>query len=101
MAIHFYKVTELPGTLVPDSIYYVKNGDYCVSYVTDLLGIPHPLGTIPGGTLVSEHYDSITQTHPSSTQDQFKYWLGALLVATVTLTYSDATKADLLSAVRT
>lgn len=34
-ALNFYKVTTLPGTLQPNSVYFVLNGTYAETYVTD------------------------------------------------------------------
>ncbi|YCH23169.1 hypothetical protein M1D96_06595 [Pseudomonas sp. D1-3] len=40
----FYKVTTLPGTLEPNAFYYVLNGNYAESYVTDNAGVAKALG---------------------------------------------------------
>lgn len=42
--IHFYKVTSLPLVLVPNSFYYVENGDYAEGYLTDDSGIAKKVG---------------------------------------------------------
>lgn len=43
-AVGFHKVTSLPGTLLPNSFYYVENGNYAESYVTDDAGVAKSLG---------------------------------------------------------
>lgn len=42
--VQFFKVSTLPGTLQPDSFYYVANGAYAESYVTDQAGTAKALG---------------------------------------------------------
>lgn len=42
--VQFFKVTSLPGTLQPDSFYYVANGTYAESYITDQAGVAKALG---------------------------------------------------------
>lgn len=42
--VAFHKVTSLPGTLEPDSFYFVENGNYCESYVTDDAGVAKSVG---------------------------------------------------------
>lgn len=42
--IHFYKVTSLPLVLEPNSFYYVENGDYAESYLTDNAGVAKKTG---------------------------------------------------------
>lgn len=42
--IKFYKVTALPQTLTPNSFYYVENGEYAESYLTDDAGVAKKLG---------------------------------------------------------
>lgn len=44
VTLKFYKVTSLPGTLEPNAIYLVENGDYTEAYVTSLTGEPKLLG---------------------------------------------------------
>jgi hypothetical protein len=56
------------------------------------------------GSLVPEAYDAILKTNTSATVETFTYYLGGLagsLIATVTVTYTDSTKDDLVSVVRT
>lgn len=43
-ALNFYKVTSLPGTLVANSVYFVENGDYAETYVTDTAGVAKGVG---------------------------------------------------------
>ena len=38
MSVRFFKVTVLPTTPVPDAFYYVENGEYAESYLTDSEG---------------------------------------------------------------
>lgn len=42
--VRFYKVTSLPQVLVPNSFYYVENGNYAESYLTDDSGIAKKIG---------------------------------------------------------
>ena len=44
MALNFFKVATLPGSLTADSFYYVENGTYAESYVTDTSGVAHAIG---------------------------------------------------------
>lgn len=55
-------------------------------------------------SLVSVEFDSISKTNTDSITETFQYYLGGLagtLVATVTIIYTDSTKEDMVSAVRT
>ncbi len=40
----FNKVTALPGTLQPNTLYFVENGSYAESYLTDSAGVAKSLG---------------------------------------------------------
>src|SRR5690554_308214 len=42
--VKFYKVATLPGTLEPDSFYYVENGSYAESYLTNSSGVARAVG---------------------------------------------------------
>jgi len=42
--ILFHKVASLPVTLEADSFYYVENGDYAESYITDDAGVAKAMG---------------------------------------------------------
>lgn len=42
--VKFYKVATVPGSLEPDSFYYVENGSYAESYLTDSSGQPRAIG---------------------------------------------------------
>lgn len=42
--VRFYKVTSLPGTLQPDAFYYVENGTYAESYLTNSAGVARAVG---------------------------------------------------------
>lgn len=42
--VKFYKVAVLPGELQPDSFYYVENGGYAESYLTDSAGTAKAVG---------------------------------------------------------
>lgn len=42
--VKFYKVTELPAELTPNSFYYVENADYAEAYLTDTEGVAKKLG---------------------------------------------------------
>jgi hypothetical protein len=57
-----------------------------------------------GGSLITVSYDAIAYTDTSSTVDTYTFYLGGLsgvLVATVTITYTDSTKAVVSTVVRT
>lgn len=42
--VQFFKVSTLPGTLQPNAFYYVENGTYAESYVTNQAGVAKALG---------------------------------------------------------
>lgn len=42
--VKFYKVTSLPGTLEPDSLYFVLNSGYTESYLTNAAGEAKAIG---------------------------------------------------------
>lgn len=42
--VKFFKVTTLPGTLEPDAFYYVENGSYAESYITNSAGVAKGVG---------------------------------------------------------
>lgn len=42
--IQFFKVATLPGTLQPDSFYFVENGSYSESYLTNGAGVARSIG---------------------------------------------------------
>lgn len=42
--LNFYKVTTLPTTLVPDSLYFVESGTYSETYVTNNAGVARSVG---------------------------------------------------------
>lgn len=44
MAIQFHQVSSLPGTLQPDSFYYVLNGTYAEAYLTNDAGVARSVG---------------------------------------------------------
>ena len=44
MRVNFYAVSALPGSLEPDSFYYVANGSVAESYLTDNLGNAKSVG---------------------------------------------------------
>lgn len=43
-SINWHKVSALPGTLSPNSFYFVENGSYAESYLTNDAGIPKSIG---------------------------------------------------------
>ncbi len=43
-AINFHKVTVLPGALVADSLYFVQNGNYAETYLTNAAGVAKSIG---------------------------------------------------------
>jgi len=43
-AVKFYKVATLPGTLEPDAFYYVENGTFAESYLTNSAGVARSVG---------------------------------------------------------
>jgi hypothetical protein len=52
-------------------------------------------GFVPSG------YDGVYATYPSATEEVYEFRNGATTLGFVTVTYSDSTKENLLSAVRT
>lgn len=44
MKIEFYKVTSLPGELEPSAFYFVENGTFAESYLTDSEGVARAIG---------------------------------------------------------
>lgn len=42
--IKFYKVTSLPGTLVANAMYFVENGTYAETYLTNTAGVARSVG---------------------------------------------------------
>lgn len=42
--VRFFKVTTLPGSLQPDSFYFVENGSYAESYLTNSAGVARAVG---------------------------------------------------------
>ena len=42
--VKFHKVTTLPGSLDADSFYFVDNGTYAESYLTDASSVAHSIG---------------------------------------------------------
>lgn len=42
--ITFHKVSVLPGSLLPNAFYYVANGSYAESYITDAAGVAKAVG---------------------------------------------------------
>jgi hypothetical protein len=42
--VKFYKVTSLPSTLEPSSIYFVQNGTYAETYITNSTGVARSVG---------------------------------------------------------
>jgi hypothetical protein len=56
-----------------------------------------------GGLLHGITYDAVGVTYPTATTEIYSFYTGGLvgaLVATITLVYSNSTKADLVSAVK-
>lgn len=50
--------------------------------------------------LISEEHDEIQVTYPTGTTEVYTYKLATVTVATVTVTYSDSTKAAIVSVVK-
>ena len=55
----------------------------------------------PAGALVNGPYDTVNVTYPTSSSEVYVFSLSGVTTATVTVTYSDSTKANLTSVVRT
>ncbi|MFG9650985.1 hypothetical protein ACEP3U_22040 [Pseudomonas aeruginosa] len=51
--IQFFKVATLPGTLQPDSFYFVENGNYSESYLTN------SAGQLPGAATGSSWFEGV------------------------------------------
>jgi hypothetical protein len=56
--------------------------------------------TLNQNSLVPESFDSFFVAYPSAFTEIYTYKLDSVTVATVTITYTDATKADILSVVK-
>jgi len=72
--------------------------------VTDTIKVSGTVTSNSEGILAGVDFDSIGVTYPNSTTEVYSYYLGGLsgtLEATVTVIYTDSTKANLLSVVRT
>lgn len=52
--------------------------------------------TIDQGVLSGVSYDDIQVTYPNSTTENYLYYLSASLQATIQVTYTNASKSDLL-----
>ena len=55
---------------------------------------------VTAGKLVTEAFDSVYATYPDSVTEVYTYQLAASTVATVTVIYTDSTKANILSVVK-
>lgn len=49
--LNVFKETSLPGTLAPNSLYLILNGDYCESYVSNSAGVGKLVGNT---TMINE-----------------------------------------------
>lgn len=58
------------------------------------------LATFGQPSLVTEDYDSIAVSYPTTSSEVYEYSMGGNVVATVTITYTDPTKSNLTSVVR-
>lgn len=58
-----------------------------------------PLGA-SGSILAGVAYDSMQASYPSSTTEVYTYYLDGAVVSTVTVSYSSASKHEILSIVR-
>ena len=67
---------------------------------TDVGGSPAVRVTTIGG-FAPASYDEISVTYPTSTTEVYAYKLASVTQVTVTITYSDSTKANITSVVRT
>lgn len=66
MRVKFFGVSELPSQLEADSFYYVSNGDYAESYVTDSAGTAKAVGnTVMVNQLVTSALASWESTRDS------------------------------------
>lgn len=62
-AVKFYKVTSLPASLQPDSFYYVENGTFAESYLTNTNGVAKAIGNSAMiGSLVNTAINSALST---------------------------------------
>jgi hypothetical protein len=85
--IKFFKVNTLPSTLQPDSFYYLLNGDYAESYLTNAAGEAKSLGnSVMINALISAALSSL----PSS---------GAPVLYAADIAARDALEDDLTQAV--
>jgi len=56
---------------------------------------------VGGIGIINENWDSVTVAYPTTSTEVYTFTYGGLAVATVTVTYTDATKEVLTSVVRT
>jgi hypothetical protein len=85
--IQFFKVTSLPGTLQPDSFYYLLNGDYAESYLTNAAGEAKSLGN---SAMINALITAALSSLPSS---------GAPVLFAADIAARDALEDDLTQAV--
>ena len=107
-------VNTLPVQTNPD-VYQVtrlSNGEEFLDLGKQLEELTEVVGRIPigngaggagdgGGGFIDEPYDEIQATYPTATTENYEYSFGGVKFADVLVTYSDDTKADLVSVIRT
>lgn len=90
---------HVPTLLVDD----IDNPGEAIPVTGEASGSAVVLHSIPINNLVRREYDAITATYPDSTTEVYKYRTGGssgTVVSTVTVTYSDSTKEELSSVVK-
>jgi hypothetical protein len=56
--VRFFKVTALPAELQANSFYYVENGAYAESYLTDDAGVAKKIGNTEMIQAITQHVDA-------------------------------------------
>lgn len=92
------KPEQTPDAFIPFRRVY-KQGNRLAFDDTTWAGSQSGGGSSPSG-LVTEAYNAIYASFPDTETEVYSYKLGSTLVATVTVTYTDSSKVDLVSVVR-
>lgn len=97
-----FPVTDADSKAVLDKINNKLADGNDIGDVTINNTASNPVEVSPSGNLLfGVKYDDVRKTSPSPTVDVWTYKLDTVVVATVTMTYTDATHRDFVSGVRT
>ena len=81
---------------------FEENADDGGTDVRVVLKSPVEVEVSGGGNILSGiEYDEVQATYPTGTTEVYTYKLSTVTVAVVTVTYTDATKSNITSLVRT